>query len=230
MANFTNQAEVVNTSGYYPQTDVLLKPTRQKPYLIVKRAMDILGSSVGILILLPLLVFIVLLIKLNDPRGAILFKQTRIGENGKPFTMYKFRSMVSDSEERLAQLLHNNEISGAMFKMKHDPRVTRVGKYLRKLSLDELPQLWNVLINDMSLVGPRPALPREVELYTSYDQQRLLVKPGCTGLWQVSGRNGLSFEQMVELDLYYIRNRSIWMDIKVAMKTIWVMINSHNAY
>jgi lipopolysaccharide/colanic/teichoic acid biosynthesis glycosyltransferase len=230
MANFTNQAEVVTARDYYAKTDILPNPTRQKSYLIMKRAMDILGSSGGIFILLPLLVFIVLLIKINEPRGAILFKQIRIGKNGKPFALYKFRSMVSDSEELLVELLHNNEISGAMFKMKHDPRVTRVGKFLRKMSLDELPQLWNVLINDMSLVGPRPPLPREVEQYTSYEQQRLLVTPGCTGLWQVSGRNGLSFEQMVELDLYYIRHRSIWMDIKVALKTIWVVIKSHNAY
>ena len=124
--------------------------------------------------------------------------------------------MVTDAEEKLKELLQYNEVSGAMFKMKEDPRITKIGKFIRKTSIDELPQLWNVLKGDMSLVGPRPPLPREVEEYSSYDKQRLLVTPGCTGLWQVSGRNSLGFEEMVELDLKYIANRNIFFDIKVS--------------
>jgi lipopolysaccharide/colanic/teichoic acid biosynthesis glycosyltransferase len=230
MANFTNQADVVNPSTYYAKTDLIQAPASPKNYLLLKRVADILGSTAAILFLFPLLVFIALWIKFDEPRGSILFIQTRIGQNGKPFNMYKFRSMITNSEDLLFDLLSNNEISGAMFKIKDDPRITRVGKLLRRFSLDELPQLWNVLVNDMSLIGPRPPLIREVEQYTSYEHQRLLVKPGCTGLWQVSGRSGLSFEQMVELDLHYIRNRTLWLDLKIVFRTIWVVIHSHNAY
>lgn len=144
--------------------------------------------------------------------------------------MYKFRSMVSNAEELLEKLLDQNEVGGAMFKMKEDPRITKIGKFIRKTSIDELPQLWNVVRGDMSLVGPRPALPREVMQYTSYDKQRLSVSPGCTGLWQVSGRNNLSFQEMLELDLEYIERRNLWLDIKVMLRTVKVMVFPNSAY
>ncbi|WP_307311736.1 sugar transferase [Neobacillus driksii] len=201
-----------------------------KIYLFTKRFIDITGSLFGIIILSLLFMIIALLIKLEDPKGAVFFSQKRVGLNGKAFRMYKFRSMVSNAEEKLEELLKLNEISGAMFKMKDDPRITRVGKFIRKTSIDELPQLFNVLKGDMSLVGPRPPLPREVAEYTQYDKQRLLVTPGCTGLWQVSGRNSLSFDEMVELDLEYMQKCSILFDLKIIFKTVLVLFGSKNAY
>lgn len=138
--------------------------------------------------------------------------------------------MVSNAEELLEELLDQNEVSGAMFKMKNDPRITKLGKWIRKTSIDELPQLWNVLCGEMSLVGPRPALPREVQLYSNYDRLRLRVSPGCTGLWQVSGRNNLSFDEMLELDLEYIERRGLWMDLKLILQTVKIMILPNSAY
>ncbi|MFC7371394.1 sugar transferase [Fictibacillus iocasae] len=195
-----------------------------------KRMLDILGALVGLILLLPVFIIVSLLIKREDSKGPVFFKQIRIGKDGKAFYMYKFRSMVSDAEEKLAELLQYNEIEGAMFKMKEDPRITKIGKFIRKTSIDELPQLWNVLTGDMSLVGPRPPLPREVEQYNAYHKQRLLVTPGCTGLWQVSGRNAMSFEEMVNLDIQYISKRSVFFDIKIILKTITVLFGSDNAY
>ncbi|MDA1763959.1 sugar transferase [Bacillus cereus] len=199
-------------------------------YLFIKRFIDILASLFGLILLSPIFLIVALLIKLEDPRGPILFKQVRIGKNEKEFGMYKFRSMVTDAEDRLKDLLQHNEVSGAMFKMKDDPRVTKIGKFIRKTSIDELPQLLNVLKGDMSLVGPRPPLPREVKEYTSYDKQRLLVTPGCTGLWQVTDRNSVGFKEMVELDLTYIKNRSLGLDIKLILKTVLVLFGSKNAF
>lgn len=201
-----------------------------RSYLVMKRAVDIIGSFCGLAVLSLLFVIIAVLIKLEDPKGKVFFKQVRVGKNGKEFYMYKFRSMASDAEERLKELLVLNEVSGAMFKMKDDPRVTKIGKFIRKTSLDELPQLFNVLKGDMSLVGPRPPLPREVEVYTKYEKQRLLVVPGCTGLWQVSGRSNVGFSEMVELDLKYIRERSIIIDVKIVFKTVIVLFGSKDAY
>nr|WP_235603631.1 sugar transferase [Parageobacillus toebii] len=202
----------------------------KKGYLIAKRIMDICGALIGLICLSWLFLIVALLIKLEDPKGPVFFKQVRVGKDGKEFYMYKFRSMVTNAEELLESLLHLNEVTGAMFKMKDDPRVTKVGKFIRKTSIDELPQLWNVLKGDMSLVGPRPPLPREVAQYTEYDKQRLLVTPGCTGLWQVSGRNDLGFDEMVELDLKYIRERSLLYDIRIILKTIKIMIKPNSAY
>jgi exopolysaccharide biosynthesis polyprenyl glycosylphosphotransferase len=202
----------------------------KKGYLIAKRIMDICGALIGLICLSWLFLIVALLIKLEDPKGPVFFKQVRVGKDGKEFYMYKFRSMVTNAEELLESLLHLNETTGAMFKMKNDPRVTKVGRFIRKTSIDELPQLWNVLKGDMSLVGPRPPLPREVAQYTEYDKQRLLVTPGCTGLWQVSGRNDLGFNEMVELDLKYIRERSILYDLKIILKTIKIMIKPNSAY
>jgi exopolysaccharide biosynthesis polyprenyl glycosylphosphotransferase len=202
----------------------------KKGYLIAKRIMDICGALIGLICLSWLFLIVALLIKLEDPKGPVFFKQVRVGKDGKEFYMYKFRSMVTNAEELLESLLHLNEVSGAMFKMKDDPRVTKIGKFIRKTSIDELPQLWNVLKGDMSLVGPRPPLPREVAQYTEYDKQRLLVKPGCTGLWQISGRSNVGFKEMVELDLQYIRNRSILFDLKITLKTVLVLFGSKDAF
>jgi len=199
-------------------------------YLRMKRLIDILGSFIGLILLSPIFLIVAILIKVEDPKGPVFFKQVRIGKDETEFHMYKFRSMVTDAEERLKDLLALNEVSGAMFKMKDDPRITKIGKFIRKTSIDELPQLWNVLRGEMSLVGPRPPLPREVEEYSSYDKQRLLVTPGCTGLWQVSGRNSLGFKEMVELDVRYISNRNIFFDIKIIFKTVKCMISSDGAY
>ncbi|MEW4272100.1 sugar transferase [Priestia megaterium] len=199
-------------------------------YSKTKRLLDIIGSTLGLLILLPLFLILGILIKIEDPKGTVFFKQVRIGKDGSEFYMYKFRSMVTDAEEKLAELLRLNEVSGAMFKMKDDPRVTKIGKFIRKTSIDELPQLWNVLKGDMSLVGPRPPLLREVNEYTNYQMQRLLVTPGCTGIWQASSRSSVGFEEMVEMDLYYIRNRSLFLDLKIILKTIRVFLGSKNAF
>jgi len=202
----------------------------KKSYLIAKRMMDMIGALVGLIALSWLFFLVAVLIKLEDRKGPVFFKQVRVGKDGKEFYMYKFRSMVTDAEEKLQELLKYNEVSGAMFKMKNDPRVTKIGKFIRKTSIDELPQLWNVLKGEMSLVGPRPPLPREVAQYTEYDKQRLLVTPGCTGLWQVSARNSVGFKEMVELDLYYIRNQSILFDLKIIVKTVFVLFGSKHAF
>lgn len=169
-------------------------------------------------------------IKQEDPSGPVFFSQNRVGKNGQIFKMYKFRSMCVDAEQKLNDLLKHNEIEGAMFKMKDDPRVTKIGKFIRKTSIDELPQFWNVLKGDMSLVGPRPPLTREVNDYTEYDKQRLYVKPGCTGLWQISGRNHVGFTEMVEMDISYIQKSSMLFDLKVIFRTILVIIKPNGAY
>ncbi|WP_159882571.1 sugar transferase [Paenibacillus puerhi] len=226
----TNKAEALSPRHYYKESSIHANTEQRKLYLWAKRTMDVVGSLAGLLLLLPVFAVISVLIKLEDPKGSIFFRQMRVGKNGKPFAMYKFRSMVWNAESLLKDLLDKNEVQGAMFKMKNDPRITKVGRILRITSLDELPQLWNVLKGEMSLVGPRPPLQREVDQYTGYDKQRLLVVPGCTGLWQVSGRNGLSFEQMVELDLYYIRNQSLWFDVKLIFRTVWIMFFPKNSY
>ncbi|MEH7367685.1 sugar transferase, partial [Priestia megaterium] len=205
-------------------------PNNKPMYLFTKRSMDVIGSVFGLIVLSLVFVIVGVLIKIEDPRGSIFFSQKRIGHNGKEFNMYKFRSMVSDAEEKLSALLKYNETTGAMFKMKNDPRVTRIGQFIRKTSIDELPQLWNVLKGDMSLVGPRPPLPREVSMYTKHDKQRLLVKPGCTGLWQVNGRSSLGFEEMVNLDIQYIQKRNVFFDFKIILKTILLVFGNKDAY
>ena len=198
-------------------------------YLFIKRLMDIMGASIGIILTAPIMLVIAILVKLEDPKGPILFSQIRNGEYPKTFKMYKFRSMYVDAEERLEEIMHLNEQSGPAFKIKDDPRITKVGKFIRKTSLDELPQLFNVLKGDMSLVGPRPAIPREVEQYTPYQRQRLLVKPGLTCIWQVSGRNNIGFDEWVELDIKYIKTRNLWLDIKLILLTIPAMLGDENA-
>lgn len=198
-------------------------------YLFLKRLIDIMGSMIGLLLASPIMLIIAILIKLEDPKGPIFFSQVRCGEYPKNFKMYKFRSMYVDAEERLGELMHLNEQSGPAFKIKDDPRITKFGKFIRKTSLDELPQLFNVLKGDMSLVGPRPALPREVEQYTFYQKQRLLIKPGLTCIWQVTGRNNIGFDEWVELDIEYIKTRNLWLDIKLILMTIPAMLGDENA-
>jgi exopolysaccharide biosynthesis polyprenyl glycosylphosphotransferase len=178
---------------------------------------------------LPAMILVATLIKLDSP-GPVFFRQERVGMEGNHFYMLKFRSMVVDAEARLAELSRKNEGSGPLFKMKNDPRVTRLGGYLRRFSLDELPQLLNVLNGSMSLVGPRPPLPREVEAYESDVRRRLLVKPGLTGLWQVSGRSNLSWQDSVRLDLYYVENWSLAGDLVIILRTVRAVFGSSGAY
>mgnify|MGYP001623149511 FL=1 len=206
------------------------KLQHQYGYRFIKRLFDVVASSVAVVILSPVFLIIAIAIKINDPAGPVFYTQTRVGKDGKPFKMFKFRSMVTNADELLERLRDQNEVEGAMFKMKDDPRITKVGKFIRKYSLDELPQLLNVVGGSMSIVGPRPPLPFEVEEYTDYDRQRLMVKPGATGMWQVGGRNALSFDQMVELDLTYINERSVWLDLKIMFETVKVMIKPNAAY
>jgi lipopolysaccharide/colanic/teichoic acid biosynthesis glycosyltransferase len=168
-------------------------------------------------------------VRLSD-RGPALFKQTRVGKNGRSFKIYKFRTMVIDAERRLAELREMNESDGVLFKMRRDPRVTPVGARLRKWSLDELPQLFNVLLGEMSLVGPRPPLPDEAALYADHVRRRLVVKPGLTGLWQVSGRSDLTWEESVRLDLRYVENWSLALDLQILWKTVFVLIRGRGAY
>lgn len=198
-------------------------------YHTVKRGFDILASGVALVLLSPLFGILTVKIKKEDG-GPAFYSQTRIGKNGKPFKMWKFRSMIVNADKMVKQLEEQNEIDGAMFKIKDDPRVTKIGHVIRKYSLDELPQLWNVLKGDMSLVGPRPPLPMEVADYTDYDKLRLTVTPGCTGLWQVTKRNDADFDEMVELDLEYINNSSLWFDFKILLKTVGVVIHPNSAY
>lgn len=222
---------IIGVSDYYTKSRKKSEVRSESDlYSLLKRLIDISGSIVGLIMLSPLLAIVAVLIKLEDPKGSVFFYQTRIGKDQKPFRMFKLRSMRTNAEELLKDLLDKNEISGAMFKMKDDPRVTKVGKFIRKTSIDELPQLINVLKGDMSLVGPRPPLSREVADYTDHDKKRLTVTPGCTGLWQVSGRNNLCFKQMVELDLAYIEKRCIWLDIKIMFRTVKAVVASQDAY
>ena len=198
------------------QEDIIV-PNENKVYLFLKRLIDIVGSGLGILILIPVFLIIGILIKLEDPKGSVFFSQKRNGLNGKEFNMYKFRSMVHNAEDLLESLMSKNEMDGPVFKIKDDPRITKIGKFIRKTSLDELPQLFNVLKGDMSLVGPRPPIPREVIQYNKYQYQRLLVKPGITCYWQISGRNNIDFDEWVELDLKYIKERIILMTLPVLL-------------
>ncbi|MFR9068826.1 sugar transferase [Paeniclostridium hominis] len=200
-----------------------------KGYLVVKRIIDIIGSAIGIILLLPVFIIVSILIKLEDPKGKIFFGQERCGQYSKTFKMLKFRSMVYNAEELLKELQHLNEQTGPVFKIKDDPRITKVGKFIRKTSIDELPQLFNILKGEMSLVGPRPPIPREVAQYNAYQLQRLAVKPGLTCYWQVGGRNSIDFDGWVELDLKYIQERSTWVDIKLIFKTFFVLFGDDNA-
>lgn len=204
-------------------------PTLEGGQRVAKRLFDIVVSGTLIFISSPVLMILAILVKIDSP-GPILFKQERVGIEGAPFRMLKFRSMVVDAEQRLEELSGQNEGSGLLFKIKNDPRVTRVGRFLRKYSLDELPQLFNIFAGTMSLVGPRPPLPREVEAYEHDVRRRLLVKPGLTGLWQVSGRSNLSWQDSVRLDLYYVENWSLAGDLVIILRTVRAVFFSTGAY
>ncbi len=197
-------------------------------YSFGKRIFDILVSLAALILLLPLFLVVIILVKI-DSLGPVFFSQKRNGFKGEYFNMYKFRSMVADAEDRFKALEDKNEVSGNMFKIKNDPRITRVGKVLRKTSIDELPQLLNVLKGDMSIVGPRPPIGREVQKYDAWHNLRLSVKPGITGLWQISGRNDIGFEDMCRLDLKYIRERGFLYDLKIILKTIPVLFGDSRA-
>ena len=197
-------------------------------YEVIKRIIDIVASFTGLIVLSPLMLVVSILIKLES-KGEVIFKQKRVGLNGKEFYMYKFRSMVLKAEELTAELESQNEMSGPMFKMKDDPRITRIGKFIRKTSIDELPQFINVIKGDMSLVGPRPSLPKEVEKFEPWMKERLEVKPGLTCIWQVSGRNNIDFEDWMKLDIKYVRERSFTLDMKLILKTVLVLFGDKNA-
>ncbi len=198
-------------------------------YLLIKRIFDVVASLGGLLLLLPLFPFIVLLIKL-ETSGPVFFKQERVGFEGRLFGCYKFRSMAMDAEAQKEKLVHLNEATGAAFKIKDDPRITGVGRFLRRSSLDEFPQLFNILKGDMSVIGPRPQIPSEVCDYTAEQAQRLLVKPGLTCLWQVSGRSHLDFSEWMELDRQYVQKRSLFFDLSILARTLPAVIERKGAY
>ena len=194
-------------------------------YWVGRRVQDVLLSTLALLVLWPFMLAVGLVIVLDDPHGGPIFTQTRVGRDGKLFKFYKFRSMRPNAEQELESLLELNEMDGPCFKIKNDPRITRVGHFLRKTSIDELPQFWNVLKGDMSIVGPRPAIPREVEEYDARAMQRLLITPGLTCYWQIQpDRNNLSFDEWLELDLQYINDRSFFTDWKIIFKTFGAVL------
>jgi exopolysaccharide biosynthesis polyprenyl glycosylphosphotransferase len=202
----------------------------REEWLLIKRGMDIAGGVTGLAILAVMFPFIALAIKLES-RGPIFFGQERVGANGRLFRCWKFRTMLADAEMRKKDLTHMNEMNGGMFKIKKDPRVTRVGKVLRRVSLDEWPQFWNVLHGEMSLVGPRPLPLGDVERYEGWHRKRLSVRPGLTGLWQVNGRNKVvDFNEVARMDVRYIDNWNLWLDIKILVKTFFTMFSGHGAY
>jgi lipopolysaccharide/colanic/teichoic acid biosynthesis glycosyltransferase len=197
----------------------------RKKYWILRRGQDILLSLLALLLLWPVMLIVAIVVVIDSPEAGPIFAQDRVGRDGKVFRFYKFRSMIPNAEAKLGELLEKNEMEGPAFKMKEDPRITRVGKFIRKTSLDELPQLWNILKGDMSIVGPRPPLPREVEQYTERQKQRLIVTPGLTCYWQVQPkRNDITFEDWMALDLQYIQERSFWVDWKIIFKTVGAVI------
>ncbi len=212
----------------------LCHPSPREPVLsplerFAKRTLDVVGALIGLIVACPIMLILAILIKLDSP-GPVLFKQTRIGEHGRPFRMLKLRSMVNDAEARLSEIVDVDQMESFAFKIKNDPRVTRVGRFLRRTSLDELPQFWNVLVGDMSLVGPRPEEERIVQKYSDWHRKRLAVKPGMTGPMQINGRGDLSLDERVRLELEYIENYTLWKDIVILIKTIPVLISGKGAY
>lgn len=198
-------------------------------YQLIKRAVDFAGALVLLLLLAPLFLLIAICVRIDSP-GPIIFSQKRLGFGGRAFVFYKFRSMRTDAEISRQKILHLNEVSGPIFKIRNDPRITRVGRLLRRYSIDELPQIFNVLKGDMSFVGPRPPLPEEVANYEDWQLKRLSIIPGITCLWQISGRSKLSFDEWVNLDLKYIESRSLWLDACILLKTIPAVISGDGAY
>ncbi len=228
MFNLMTTSVEVGRLGPVPYMRIVKTPMRGVP-LLLKRLFDVSVSLLGLIFISPVFLAILTAIKLDSP-GPVIFKQKRVGKNGELFDFYKFRSMVVNAEELRAELAAANEADGPVFKIKHDPRVTRVGRFIRKYSIDELPQLLNVIKGDMSLVGPRPPLPNEVEEYGNIEWRRLEVVPGITGLWQVSGRSEVSFNKWMELDIYYIEHWSFWLDLTILLQTIPVVLLGKGGY
>lgn len=216
----------------FNREEVLIKGqiegSSRRGYCFFKRIMDIFCSLIGLIVLIPILLAVGIAIRLES-KGSVIFSQERIGKEGKIFKMYKFRSMVANAEELKEKLNSKNEMSGPMFKMKEDPRVTKVGKFIRKTSIDEFPQLFNILKGEMSLVGPRPSLPKEVMNFEDWMLERLEVKPGLTCYWQVSGRNDIDFEDWMKLDVKYVKERNTLIDIKLIFKTFFVLFGDEHA-
>ena len=212
-----NKSEIIITS------QDLHKPI----YEFFKRILDVICSVLALIVLSP--AFLVTALAVRSDGGPVFYTQTRVGKNNTHFKMYKFRSMCKNAENLQDDLMKYNEMDGPVFKIKGDPRITKVGKFIRKYSIDELPQLLNIVKGDMSIVGPRPPLVREVEQYNSYQMQRLAVKPGLTCIWQVSGRNNIGFDEWVEMDIEYIKTRNLWLDIKLIFKTVGVLFGDDNA-
>lgn len=214
-----------------------LEPNRQKHtkvqktnmYIFMKKVIDVIVSICGLVILSPILLIIMIAIKIES-KGPVIFSQDRVGYKGEIFKMYKFRSMVVNAEELKVSLEEKNEMDGPMFKIKEDPRITRIGRFIRKTSIDEIPQLINILKGDMSLVGPRPSLEEEVKEFNPWMIERLEVKPGLTCIWQVSGRNDISFEEWMKLDIKYVREKNLVLDIKLILKTFLVLFGDRHAF
>ncbi len=204
-------------------------PPPERMYLLTKRIIDILGATAGILLCLPLWAICAVIIKLES-KGPVFFTQLRVGENGRVFKFLKLRTMYEDAEQRRRALEELNEMDGPVFKIRNDPRVTRFGRILRRFTIDETPQLIHVLLGQMSLVGPRPPLLEEVALYEPWQTERISVRPGLTCIWQVSGRNEIPFEKWVQMDIYYIRHRNLWMDLWLLLKTIPAVLSGRGAY
>lgn len=217
------------TERFHPQFVDPNFPVKDVPYAALKRAFDFVFAATFLLVMFLPMLLIALLVKLTS-RGPVFFKQIRVGRGGRYFYCYKFRSMCVNAEAIKEQLMHLNEASGPVFKIKQDPRITRFGAFMRKLSIDEFPQFLNVLRGDMSIVGPRPPLPNEVDLYTEHDRQRLAVRPGLTCIWQVNGRSNISFDRWVELDILYINTMSFGKDIKLILQTIPAVVKGSGAH
>lgn len=221
------QAAVRDSTAEFPFTAELV-PVVEVPYAFAKRALDFTFALLALTLGFPVFLAVAILIKVSS-RGPVLFKQVRVGRGGRLFTCYKFRSMYLDAEARLEELRHLNEVSGPVFKIKDDPRITPIGRFIRKSSLDEIPQFLNVLRGEMSLVGPRPAIPAEVAKYGPKELGRLAAKPGLTCLWQIGGRSSVDFERWVELDLTYIRTMSFWGDLVIILKTVPAVLTARGA-
>jgi lipopolysaccharide/colanic/teichoic acid biosynthesis glycosyltransferase len=212
----------IGVAGMHPQRD-------PRAYEAVKRLLDLAGGLALLVLLFPVFPLVALMIKF-DSAGPVFYRQTRIGRGGRPFKFYKFRSMYAESDRRRADLEARNELDGPVFKIKADPRITPVGSFLRRSSMDEVPQLLNVLRGEMSIVGPRPPLPTEVARYLPWQRMRLAVKPGITCLWQISGRSHIGFDEWMRLDMEYLRTRSLWTDFQIFMKTIPAVMTRRGAY
>lgn len=219
-ASFTSVEEQVKTKKeYWIDREMLLE--KQRLYQVGRRVQDVILSLLALIVLAIPMLIVALVIWIDSPGASPIFSQDRVGRDGKVFKFYKFRSMVPNAEEKLHEVLDQNEMDGPVFKIKNDPRITRAGRFIRKTSIDELPQLINILKGDMSIVGPRPALPREVAQYSEYEKQRLYVTPGLTCYWQIQpNRNELTFDEWMDLDLKYIQDRSFWLDWKLILLTI----------